>query len=119
MELFARFTAWLDYLSGILGVAEVDEREAEKALAGQEAAVMLRRERVKGDTVTLAKAERDADPDVQERAEVVEQAYAYRKLLGVLYGNAERDLALVSRELTRRVGGNQSSRTERSARWRA
>lgn len=121
MELFGRFTAWADYIAGQLGLAEVDERDAEKALAGVEAVTMLRMAPTGkgGDTVTRARLERDTQPEVIEAAEKVEEIHAYRKLLGVLYGNVERDLALVSRELTRRVGGVASSRSERSARWRA
>lgn len=116
MQLFAEFTEWTNYVAGVLGVSEVDEREAEKSLDGVEAVTMLRL--APTGTMTMAKLERDRDPEVVEKRESVEAAHAYRKLLGVLYGNVERDLALVSRELTRRVGGNASSRADRSARWR-
>lgn len=121
MELFGRLTEWVNYLAGVLGVAEVDEREAQRSLDGAEAVALLRLKPTgkNGDTLTIARLERDQDPEVIERGEVAEQAHAYRKLLGVLYGNAERDLALVSRELTRRVGGNGTARAERSARWRS
>jgi hypothetical protein len=43
------------------------------------------------------------------------EAYAARKLTQVVYANCERVVALISRELTRRVGREGPER--RNARW--
>ena len=70
----------------------------------------------KDDRVAVAKAQRQADPQVIERKQTVAERYAYRKLVAVLFGNVEREAALVSRELTRRTG-SQEARPRRETRW--
>lgn len=119
MELFASLTAWAGYLSGQLAVAEIDERAAESVLEAAEATAMVRDWGGTGaDRVAVAKAQRQADPEVILRKQTAAERYAYRKLVGVLFTNVERDAALVSRELTRRTG-SQESRPRRESRWRA
>ena len=69
-----------------------------------------------GDRVTYARAQVAADPRIVALKDVVEEAYAYRKLVESLAANVERDASLVSRELTRRT----SSRNRTSpSRWSA
>ena len=70
------------------------------------------------DRVTVAKAERSLDPDVLERKQEVANRYAYRKMIGVLFINTEREAALVSRELTRRTGSYEA-KPRRDVRWRS
>lgn len=67
--------------------------------------------------VSLAKAKRAQDADVVDRKQDVANRYAYRKLVGVLFTNAERDAALISRELTRRTGSLEA-KPRRENRWR-
>lgn len=67
---------------------------------------------------TVLKAQRDLDPLVQELKQDIANRYAYRKLVGVLFTNVERDAALVSRELTRRTGSYEA-KPRRENRWRA
>lgn len=145
MELFAALTAWAGFLSGQLAVAEIDERAAESALDELEALALIRSHREEKDErearlaeeaaveedkpprrraappapgMTVLKAHRDLDPAVVEQKQEIANRYAYRKLIGVLFTNVERDAALVSRELTRRTGSYES-KPRRESRWRA
>jgi hypothetical protein len=118
MDLFARLTQWQDYLNGVLALAEIDERTLD-ALRVQARAHALIREwgGTKEDRVTISQAQRDVDPEVVAVTREFDGAHNYRKLVEVLYTNAERDASLVSRELTRRVG-RQEIHSRRGARWR-
>lgn len=112
-------TGWAGYLSGQVATAEIDERAAEATLDTAEA-VALVRSREDADAKALAtilKAQRDLDPAVVEMRQEVANRYAYRKLVGVLFTNVERDAALVSRELTRRTGSYEA-KPRRESRWR-
>jgi hypothetical protein len=56
----------------------------------------------KGERITAIKAEVSIHADVVALDNDYEEKYAYRKLVEMLLTNHERDLALVSREITRR-----------------
>jgi len=56
----------------------------------------------KGERVTTVKAEIAIDENVVALDNDYEEKYAYRKLVEMLLNNHERDLSLVSREITRR-----------------
>ncbi len=56
----------------------------------------------KGERVTTVKAEIAVHQDVIDLDNDYEEKYAYRKLVEMLLNNHERDLQLVSREITRR-----------------
>lgn len=116
MKLFVRLTRWADYLSGQLALAEIDEQSIAAVLRVAEATSLIRNwGGGRDDRVAIAKAERDTDPAVTEWSDKLQVAHARRKLLGVMFTNMERDAALVSRELTRRVGREPTSR--RADRW--
>lgn len=105
MNLFVRLTRWADYLNGQLALAMIEERSAEGRLAIAEATALLGNwGGTKEDRVALSKAERDLVPEVVEHKDDLAIKYAKRKLIEVLFTSAERDSAVVSRELTRRVG---------------
>lgn len=117
MELFVKLTRWTDYLSGQVALAEIEERSTESVVTTAEATVMLRDwTGDKEDRVTIARAQRDMDPEVIEWRQKYAEAHAYKKLLLVRYQSAERDAAVVSRELTRRVGRRESNE-RRADRW--
>ena len=119
MELFAQLTAWAGFLSGQLATAEIDERASESVLEAAEATALVRDwGGTRDDRVAVAKAHRIVDPEVAEQKQRVAERYAYRKLVGVLFTNVERDAALVSRELTRRTGSYEA-KPRRESRWRA
>lgn len=118
MELFVQLTQWTDHLGGAFAVAEIDERKAEHALAVAEASALILEwgnRGAKEDRVTIAKAKRDSDPEVIKARDALDVVYAKRKLLGTIYASADRDAAVVSRELTRRIG--RHDREARTGRW--
>lgn len=117
MQLFVALTRWTDHLAGRVAEAEVDERAAEAVLNKAQSLVLLSNwSGAAGDRVTLAKAQRDVDPEVEKRQGLYDTAHAYRKMLSVLFASTERDAAVVSRELTRRVG-RREDHDRRTSRW--
>lgn len=114
-----------------MAIAEIDERAAESTLETTQALSLLRSyDKLDGERevgprggvtevrMTVLKAQREADPVVQELKQEVAARYAYRKLVGVMFTNVERDASLVSRELTRRTGSYEA-KPRRENRWRA
>lgn len=116
MNIFVRLTRWADYISGQFAVAEVQERMAEGAFKQLRAEKLIVHRPGPKDSVTVAEAERDSEPEVVQAQQDLDVAYAKRKMLGVMLTNCERNGALVSRELTRRLGRND--REARADRWR-
>jgi len=116
MRLLAAFTRYQDHLSGQLVEAEIDERAAENVLEVTKARHLVRGwTGASGDRVTVQKAEALLDEAVQERSAAYEVIHARRKLLSILVESLARDAAVVSRELTRRVG--RSDHERRLDRW--
>lgn len=96
-----------------MSLAQVDEKYAEERLKKIEAFAQIANKAEKN--VTAAKAMAYEDEAYVEAKDGVQQAYAYRKLVESLYNSVDRNSALVSRELTRRVGRND--RDSRASRW--
>lgn len=109
-ELFSRLTAWSNFVAGQLAAAQVDEVFLEKKLESVRAQLLLTKgaTKAKGDTVTLIKAQVNADPMIVSLEEKSMAAYAYRKMIEVVSNNFERDIALISREITRRTNDFRS-----------
>jgi hypothetical protein len=108
-ELFTRLTAWTDYIASQLAVAQLEERAAQKKLEFLENTLLVKRmgAHIKGERVTTVKAEIAIHQDVVDLSNEYEEKYAYRKLVEMLLNNHERDLSLVSREITRRSNENR------------
>ena len=106
-EMFTVLTGWADYMSSQLVQAQLDERDALRSaeFAESKATVRLTTGAPKGTTVTLIKAQIDTDPDIVSLRDTYEEKYAYRKILEMMLNNQERDITLVSREITRRSQG--------------
>jgi type IV secretory pathway protease TraF len=85
-------------------MAQLDERSAQKSLDYNENIMLVKRmgAQTKGERVTTVKAQIAVDDKIVDLANVYEEKYAYRKLVEMLKENHERDLQLVSREITRR-----------------
>ena len=113
-EKFTVLTAWADYASSQLAIAQIEERAAQKKLDLLENRLLVNKmgAAVKGERVTLVKAQIAIDQDVQDLSMDYEEKYAYRKLVEMMLSNYERDIALVSRELTRRSNDLRSTRKE-------
>lgn len=104
MAIYTELISWADYLGMQLAMAQIDEKHAESVQAVAEAKVLSKGWSGKAtDRVAVAKAEMALDPAVQRAQQDYLDAYAYRKLVEVLFVNVERDAAAVSRELTRRT----------------
>lgn len=106
MNLYAEFMGWVSYTHAELVKAEIDEDRQAHLLKVTEAKAIIDQtvEKVKGDTVTLAKARRDIDPDVLEAQDRYLEARAFRKLTDTVFERCERGAQVLSRELSRRIG---------------
>lgn len=104
-EMFTILTGWADYMATQLANAQIQEKEMEKKLDRKTASLLVEKmgAREKGDRVTLVKAQIALDPEVQDLEDKYHQIYAKRKAWEVMLGNQERDITLVSREITRRT----------------
>jgi hypothetical protein len=113
-EKFTVLTAWADYAASQLAVAQVEERASQRKLDFLENTLLVKKMgvAVKGERITLVKAQIAVDQDVLDLSQDYEDKYAYRKLVEMMLGNYERDIALVSRELTRRSNDLRSTRKE-------
>lgn len=105
MELYSQYMAWMSYAKAELVQAEIDEERVANDLKVTEAEVLIGQWGVstKGDTVTLAKARRDVDPEVIKWQNKHLEARAYRKLVDSVFERCERGAQLLSRELSRRI----------------
>jgi hypothetical protein len=113
-ETFTKLTAWADYVASELAFAQIQERSYQKQLDFLENSLLVSRmgSQAKGERITLLKAQISLDPDLRELSGKHEEAYAYRKLVEMLLSNHERDLALVSREITRRANDQRAVRKD-------
>jgi hypothetical protein len=113
--LFTELTAWSNFVAGQLAAAQVDEHVLNKKKESLEARLFLDKDntKVKGERVTLIKAQVAADSRVEDLENQLTHAYAYRKMVEVVANNFERDVALVSREITRRTNDIRMSRKDR------
>lgn len=109
MEAMREQTAWLEYAGYRLARGEIEERELELEI-NQLLAIRLSGERGGNERVSIAKAQAESDPEIQELRQRHMQAQAYRKLVGNLRDASERRITLVSRELTRRTSMEPASR---------
>lgn len=123
VNLMTDLTRWAEHLGVQLALAEVDERWADAALdkekalaslAGIEADVDGGLAKQQAHVATRIKANAYKSQAVLEAEDKYHEAMAYRKLVGVLFTNAERWSSLLSRELTRRV--NRDPRERRADR---
>lgn len=113
-EKFTVLTAWADYAASQLAIAQIEERAALKKLDYLQNKLLVQKmgAAAKGDRITLVKAQIAVDQDVLDLDLEYEEKYAYRKLVEMMLANYERDIALVSRELTRRSNDLRSTRKE-------
>jgi hypothetical protein len=113
-ETFTKLTAWADYVASQHAIAIIEERAAQRALDFAENTMLVRRmgAAVKGERITMVKAEISIDPKIVDLTENYEEKYAYRKLVEMLLSNHERDLSLVSREITRRASDQRAFRKD-------
>jgi hypothetical protein len=112
-EKFTQLTAWADYAASELAHAILAERESQRKLNYKENVLLVSKmgSQARGERVTLIKAQIAIDPEVLGLSQTFEDKYAYRKLVEMTLHNYERDLSLISREVTRRSNDLRSTRT--------
>jgi hypothetical protein len=106
-EMFTVLTGWADYTASQLAQAQIAERAAQRALDFKVNKLMVEKmgSATKGDKVTLIRAQIAIDDDVVRLEDALEEKHAYRKMVEMMLSNQERDITLVSREITRRTAG--------------
>ena len=111
MELFTRLTAYSNFLNTQLALASIAEHNAEEHMDTTRSLALLEANVTKTtkDTVTLLKARISSDKVVVASAKEFNAKHNYRKLVEVMVNNTERDITLLSRDLTRRTSNTQSS----------
>lgn len=113
-EMFTVLTGYADYFATQLATAQIQEKEAEKKVDRKVAALTVEKlgAATKADKVTLIRAQIACDPDVQALEDAHYQVYVMRKAWEVMLNNQERDITLVSREITRRTSDQRSFRKD-------
>lgn len=115
MRIFSQYVQWQNYAATQLAGADVDEKEAGVEVKKLEAIHMVLNWSNAKDKVTLARAQMVTSPEINDAREVELRTYAHRKMTQVVYDNCERTAAMISRELTRRLGREPYDR--RVGRW--
>lgn len=113
MRLLACYTTWAEYAACVTARYAIDEDAYASALEREKAAAALRASERK--TVAAQKAAALGDPGVQQLDASYQGARARRKFAEVVRDGTERKAAVISRELTRRVG--RHDREARTNRW--
>ena len=116
MQIFSEYVAWQNYAATEFAQAEVVEAKAEARVRYVEAQTMVGQWK-SNDKVTVAKAALATDVQVEDARQEFLVAYAHRKMTQVILNNCERSAALISRELSRRIGRDPVER--RNMRWNA
>lgn len=113
MRLLAEFTTWAAYAGSEAAIYAVLEKEAEVQLdaARARAAVLAKNEK----SVAAQKAVAAADPAVQDAEQQLLSAFAARRFMDAMANGIEKSGAVVSRELSRRIG--RHDREARSNKW--
>jgi hypothetical protein len=113
MQLFSEYVSWQNFAATEFAQSEVVENHAEAKVRYEENLVMMRAP--KGE-VTVARASMSTMDTVERARQDLLNAYATRKMTQVILSNCERCAQLVSRELSRRIGG-MSGVERRQQRW--
>lgn len=108
-ELLTKLTSWTNYIASQLAMAQLEERSALKKLEFLESTMLVKRmgAQTKGERITTVKAEIAIHQDIVDLSNDYEEKYAYRKLVEMLMTNHERDVFVVSREMSRRSTENR------------
>lgn len=112
-DLFSRLTAWMNYAGQQLAAAQVDEAIMEKKRELAYAKLMATMEKAKNERVAVLKAQANNDPYLEQLDSMLTKAFAYRKMLEAVYNNYDREITLISREITRRTNDQRALRKDR------
>ena len=115
-ELMTLFVELTEFAATQLAFAEIDERSAiAKAAQKYNALMSAPSSDSRSSKVTFQKSQASANPEYLDLQKQSEFATAYKDLLKAVYENLDRDLRVVSREITRR----SNSTEQRSNRFSA
>jgi hypothetical protein len=117
MNLFVHLTEFTNYAATQEAFAVIDEKHAEAVAADKHNQLMSRADSSdsRSGRVTFQKIQASSDPAYLQLRAKADIASAYRTLLRSMMESLDRDLKVVSREITRRT----SSTEHRSNRWSA
>ena len=104
IRLFQEINEFTKFVKVQVAAAQIDENNTKKRLDFMESKKSSSYSGTKM-TVTAIKASIALDPEVEKLADEAQARYDYRKMMEVMLSNLEADMALVSRELTRRTSG--------------
>jgi hypothetical protein len=117
-QLMKEFTAWGDYASAQVGLAQVAEREAELELDLITADVW--KKTLTADpkmSVTVLRTVALTVESVAKARGTYEDSRAYRSMMSDVADRFERDAQVLSRELSRRTNMEFGARARRRDRW--
>ncbi len=112
MELWARVSAYSDFVATQVACAQIDEKYAENNLELEIAKLEISMPKEVKETAAYRKAKILTSPTIEGLQNTLLARHAYRKLIEVISSSLSKDSALLSRELTRRTSsGGFSART--------
>lgn len=104
MDLFNKLTQWCGYIATNVTMLEVQEDDLQAQLKVAESMFIVRNVPAGAQGIQRAQRERDIDDGVVRLRNEVLYSHAKVKLTTTLFENTERSIALISRELSRRIG---------------
>lgn len=115
MVLFTQLNEFANYAATQLSFAEIDERYAIRRAEEKHNELMnVTSSDSRSSKVTFQKSQAAIHPEYVALRDEVEFAIAYKGYVKTIYENLDRDLRLVSREVTRRVNNTYE---QRASRW--
>lgn len=101
MVLFGQFESWLSFVEVQVAAAEIDEKYQATRLDEISAGIQIDN-KGKAKTVSELKSLVMKDGEYIIQARIVQDAYAYRKVVETIFRRLDRAKFLISREITRR-----------------
>jgi hypothetical protein len=108
MDLYTKYVAYLEFINLQLWCAEVDKAEGEKVLSIVRAEKKLSL-KGSGKAVAMIDAEIELDDEYRNKADALQELSNYCGLIKIISDRLSKDIALINREITRRVNINKAA----------
>ena len=108
MELYAKYVAYLEFISLQLWCAKVDTAEAEKAMNLKKASKKLELKN-SGKAVAMIDAEVEVDPEYREKVDAYQHLSNYHGLIDIISDRLTKDISFINREISRRFNVNKAA----------